>query len=35
MNRCRAVDGDLPLSAILYDDEQLVGSQDGVGLYDG
>ncbi|KAF8488893.1 vacuolar protein sorting-associated protein 36 [Gautieria morchelliformis] len=35
MNRhARPLDGALPVAAILYGDEQLVASQDGVGLYD-
>ncbi|KAH8114828.1 EAP30/Vps36 family-domain-containing protein [Phellopilus nigrolimitatus] len=29
------VDGTIPVPALLYDDEQLLASQDGVGLYDG
>ncbi|KAG8853932.1 hypothetical protein FRB96_007941 [Tulasnella sp. 330] len=36
MNRyTRRVDGSTPIRALLYDDEELVGSQEGVGLYDG
>lgn len=31
----RPVDGTIPVSALLYDDEHLLASQDGVGLYDG
>ncbi|KAL5498290.1 VPS36 [Sanghuangporus vaninii] len=29
------VDGTIPVAALLYDDERLLASQDGVGLYDG
>ena len=29
------VDGTIPVPAILYDDEVLLISQDGVGIYDG
>ncbi|KAJ1300637.1 hypothetical protein OPQ81_002289 [Rhizoctonia solani] len=36
MNRhFRRVDGTIPVAALLYEDEGLVASQDGVGLYDG
>ncbi|EUC54086.1 vacuolar protein sorting protein (Vps36), putative [Rhizoctonia solani AG-3 Rhs1AP] len=36
MNRhFRRVDGTIPVAALLYEDEQLVASQDSVGLYDG
>lgn len=36
MNRhFRRLDGTIPAAALLYEDEQLVASQDGVGLYDG
>ncbi|CAE6358601.1 unnamed protein product [Rhizoctonia solani] len=36
MNRhFRRVDGTIPISALLYEDEGLVASQDAVGLYDG
>lgn len=31
----RPVDGSIPVPALLYDDEQLLSNQDGVGLYDG
>lgn len=31
----RPVDGTIPIPALLYDDEHLLASQDGVGLYDG
>lgn len=31
----RTVDGSIPVPALLYDDERLLASQDGVGLYDG
>lgn len=35
MNRyTRPLDGALPLAANLYEDEEVVASQDGVGLYD-
>lgn len=30
-----SVDGSIPVSALLYDDEQLLATQDGVGIYDG
>ena len=30
-----AVDGSIPISALLYDDEDLLASQDSVGIYDG
>lgn len=29
------VDGTIPVTALLYDDERLFASQDDVGLYDG
>ncbi|KAL5478830.1 VPS36 [Sanghuangporus weigelae] len=29
------IDGTIPVAALLYDDERLLASQDGVGLYDG
>ncbi|KDN44635.1 hypothetical protein RSAG8_05400, partial [Rhizoctonia solani AG-8 WAC10335] len=36
MNRhFRRVDGTIPVAALLYEDEELVASQDSVGLYDG
>jgi ESCRT-II complex subunit VPS36 len=36
MNRhFRRLDGTIPVAALLYEDEELVASQDGVGLYDG
>ena len=31
----KPVDGTIPVQALLYDDEQLLGSQEGVGIYDG
>ena len=31
----RPVDGTIPLIALLYDDEHLLGSQENVGFYDG
>jgi hypothetical protein len=31
----KSVDGSIPIRALLYDDEQLVASQDGVGIYEG
>lgn len=31
----RSVDGTIPVQALLYNDEELLGSQDGVGIYDG
>ena len=31
----KSIDGTIPVSALLYDDERLLASQDGVGLYDG
>lgn len=31
----RPLDGSIPLAALLYDEEQVVTSQDGIGLYDG
>ncbi|KAF9514923.1 hypothetical protein BS47DRAFT_1316509 [Hydnum rufescens UP504] len=34
-NPFRIIDGSLPVSSLLYEDEELVSSQDGVGLYDG
>lgn len=30
-----SVDGTIPVSALLYGDEELMASQDGVGIYDG
>lgn len=30
-----SVDGTIPVQALLYNDEELLGSQDGVGIYDG
>lgn len=35
MNRyTRGIDGTVPLAINLYDDEEVIASQDGVGLYD-
>lgn len=34
-NPYKVVDGSLPISTLLYDGEELLASQDGVGLYDG
>lgn len=31
----KSIDGTIPVQALLYDDEQLLGSQEGVGIYDG
>ncbi|TFK65876.1 hypothetical protein BDN72DRAFT_800733 [Pluteus cervinus] len=31
----RSVDGSIPVPALLYNDEELLASQDGVGIYDG
>ncbi|KAJ6494675.1 vacuolar protein sorting-associated protein 36 [Mycena vitilis] len=31
----KPVDGTIPIPALLYDDEELLSSQDGVGIYDG
>jgi len=31
----KPIDGTIPIQALLYDDEQLLGSQEGVGIYDG
>jgi hypothetical protein len=31
----RFVDGTIPVAALLYDDEEIYASQDGVGIYDG
>lgn len=31
----RAVDGTIPVPALLYDDEELLASQDNMGIYDG
>lgn len=31
----KPIDGTIPVQALLYDDEQLLGSQEGVGIYDG
>jgi hypothetical protein len=30
-----SIDGTIPVPALLYDDEELLASQDGVGIYDG
>jgi len=30
-----SVDGSIPVRALLYNDEELLTSQDGVGIYDG
>lgn len=30
-----SVDGSIPIPALLYDDEDLLASQDSVGIYDG
>lgn len=30
-----AIDGTIPIPALLYDDEDLLASQDSVGIYDG
>ena len=30
-----AIDGTIPVVALLYNDEELLGSQDAVGIYDG
>jgi hypothetical protein len=30
-----SVDGSIPIQALLYDDEELFSSQDGVGIYNG
>ena len=36
LRRCtRSVDGTIPVPALLYDDEEVHASQDGVGIYDG
>lgn len=36
MNRhFRRLDGSIPVAALLYEDEEFVTSQEGVGLYDG
>ncbi|KAJ7255115.1 EAP30/Vps36 family-domain-containing protein [Mycena haematopus] len=36
LRRCtKSVDGTIPLPALLYNDEELLSSQDGVGIYDG
>ncbi|KAJ7875531.1 EAP30/Vps36 family-domain-containing protein [Mycena olivaceomarginata] len=36
LRRCtKLVDGTIPISALLYNDEELLSSQDGVGIYDG
>lgn len=31
----RPIDGTIPLTALLYDDEWILASQEAVGLYDG
>jgi len=31
----RSVDGSIPVQALLYNDEELLAVQDGVGIYDG
>ena len=31
----KSVDGTIPVPALLYEDEDLLASQDGVGIYDG
>lgn len=31
----KAIDGTIPIQALLYDDEELQASQEGVGIYDG
>lgn len=31
----RAVDGTIPVPALLYDDEELLANQDNTGIYDG
>ena len=31
----RSVDGTIPVTALLYDDEESYASQDGIGIYDG
>ncbi|KAF7373152.1 Vacuolar protein-sorting-associated protein 36 [Mycena sanguinolenta] len=36
LRRCtKSVDGTIPIPALLYNDEELLSSQDGVGIYDG
>ena len=36
LRRCtRSVDGTIPIPALLYDDEELLASQEDVGVYDG
>jgi len=36
LRRCtRSVDGTIPIPALLYDDEELLASQENVGVYDG
>ena len=36
LRRCtRPVDGTIPVPALLYNDEEIHASQDGVGIYDG
>ncbi|KAJ7467074.1 EAP30/Vps36 family-domain-containing protein [Mycena latifolia] len=36
LRRCaRSVDGTIPIPALLYNDEELLSSQEGVGIYDG
>ncbi|TFK97587.1 vacuolar protein sorting-associated protein 36 [Pterulicium gracile] len=34
-NCTRSVDGTIPVQALIYDDERILGSQDEVGIYDG
>ncbi len=31
----KSVDGTIPIQALIYDDEEIIISQDGVGIYDG
>jgi ESCRT-II complex subunit VPS36 len=31
----RPVDGTIPVPALLYNDEEIYASQDGIGIYDG
>ncbi|KAF8178972.1 EAP30/Vps36 family-domain-containing protein [Mycena galopus ATCC 62051] len=36
LRRCtKSIDGTIPIPALLYNDEELLSSQDGVGIYDG
>jgi len=36
LRRCtRSIDGTIPVQALLYNDEEIQASQDGVGIYDG